>query len=119
MVVFIICFLLQIFLFVKVMKQDSNLLIWALAGGVILPPVISFVVLAILDGYMEGLFEGLGYLVFSYLHILVICVLLIIKGVKIKNSKYRFIGVVTMLCLVIVFLFLINLLKGTNFKIGG
>lgn len=119
MVVFIICFLLQVFLFVKIMNRGSNLLIWALSGSVILAPVIWFTVSAILDGYMEGLFEGMIYVCLSYLHILVICVLLIIKGVKTKNSKYCFIGVITMLCLVIAFLFLVNLFKGTSFKIGG
>lgn len=101
------------------MNRGSNLLILALAGGIILPPVIWFAVSALLDGYLEGLVEGLAYVVFSYLHILFICVSLIIKGVRIKNSKYYFIGVATMLCLVIIFLFLINLFKGASFKIGG
>jgi hypothetical protein len=95
------------------------MLILALIGSIILPPVIWFAVSAILDGYMEGLFEGLAYVLFSYLHILVICVLLIVKGAKTRNTKYSFTGVVTILCLAIVFLFLINLLKGTSFKIGG
>lgn len=118
--IFIICFLLQVFLFVKVMKQSSsNLLILAFGGGLILPPVIWFAVSAILDGYMEGLFEGLVYVLFSYLHILVMCVLLINKGIKIKEAKYNVVGVATILCLVVAFLFLINLLKGTSFKIGG
>jgi hypothetical protein len=118
--IFIICFLLQVFLFVKVMNQSrNNLLILALAGGLILPPVIWFAVSAILDGYMEGLLEGLLYVLFSYLHILVMCVLLISKGVKTKDSKYSAMGVATILCLVVAFLFLISLFGGASFKIGG
>lgn len=102
------------------MKQgSSNQLIFALSGGLILPPVIWFAVSAILDGYMEGLFEGLAYVLFSYLHILVMCVLLINKGIKNKDSKYSVMGVVTIVCLVVALLFLINLFKGASFKIGG
>lgn len=119
MIVFIICFLLQVFLFVKVINRGSNLLILALACGIILPPVIWVAVSAILNGYLEGLVEGLVYVAFSYLHILIICVSLITKGIRIKNSKYYFMGGATILCLMIIFLFLINLLKGTSFKIGG
>lgn len=101
------------------MNRSGNLLILALVGSIILPPVIWLVVSFILDGYLEGLVEGLAYVVFSYLHILIICVLLIIKGARIKNSKYCFMGAITILCLVIVFLFLTNLFKGASFKIGG
>jgi hypothetical protein len=119
MVIFIICFLLQVFLFVKVMNRGGNPLILALAGGIILPPVIWFAVSAILNGYLDGLIEGLAYMIFSYLHILVICVLLIVKGVRTKNSQYSFMGVITILCLAVAFLFLINLFKGASFKIGG
>jgi hypothetical protein len=118
--IFIICFLLQVFLFVKVMNQSrSNLVILALGCGLILPPVIWFVVSTILDGYLEGMLEGLIYVLFSYLHILVMSVLLISKGIKIKDSKYSVMGVATILCLVVAFLFLINLFKGVSFKIGG
>jgi hypothetical protein len=119
MVVFVICFLLQVFLFVKVMNRGGNPLKLALVGGVILPPVIWLAVSAMLNGYLEGMFEGLLYVCFSYLHIGVVSILLIIKGVKIKDPKYRVMGVATMLCLAIIFLLLIILFKGTSFKIGG
>lgn len=119
MIIFIICFSLQIYLLAKALKHNSNLLALALAGGVILPPVILFAVTAVLDGYLEGLFEGLLYIAFSYLHLLIIGVLLIIRGTKARNSKHRILGMITIIVTILIFLFLISMFKNTSLKIGG
>ena len=107
-------------LFMKANASGNlDFIILSLFIGIIAPPIISIIVVMVLHGYMEGLFEGMGFVAFAGLAVIINGIYLIIKGRKKKETSFVMTGVFAIIMQLILGIAALAFASGGIVKIGG